>query len=80
MHYVYLMPSAANPIRRYVGYGRDLRQRLTDRNEGKNPGTSPHRPWRLRAYVAFATKERALDFERYLKSGSGHAVAKRCLR
>lgn len=79
MHYVYLMQSAANPIRRYVGYSRDLRQRLTDHNEGKNPSTSSDRPWRLQTYVAFSTKEQALDFERYLKSGSGHAFAKRRL-
>lgn len=76
MHYVYLMESEARLGKRYVGYSDDLPQRLADHNAGKNVSTAPFRPWRLRTYLAFSTKANALAFERYLKSGSGHAFAR----
>ena len=79
MHYVYLMESLSLGGRRYVGYSDDLRQRIADHNAGKNPSTAPFRPWRLAAYLAFASKRRTLSFERYLKSGSGHAFTRRHL-
>lgn len=75
MHYVYLLESDAHPRRRYVGYSDDLRRRVLEHNAGKNASTAAYGPWRLRTYVAFSTKSRALGFERYLKSGSGHAFA-----
>jgi hypothetical protein len=34
-------------------------------------------PWKLKLYVAFDSIEQAQHFEKYLKSGSGHAFAKR---
>ncbi len=36
-------------------------------------------PLRLDGYAAFRAKEQALAFERYLKSGSGHAFARKRL-
>jgi putative endonuclease len=39
--------------------------------------TSKYRPWRLRIYFAFSDEARALAFEKYLKSGSGRAFAKK---
>ncbi|MBW7894240.1 MAG: GIY-YIG nuclease family protein [Opitutaceae bacterium] len=77
MHYVYLMQSAKTTGQRYIGYTTDLRQRIIDHNSGKNVSTAPHRPWKLRTYVAFSEKPQALEFETYLKSGSGHAFAHR---
>ena len=79
MYYVYLLRSESDSARRYVGFTEDLKRRLADHNAGKNTSTAPFRPWRLMAYHAFAEKERALAFERYLKSGSGHAFARRHL-
>ena len=35
------------------------------------------KPWKVEAYFAFETKEKAAAFEAYLKTGSGHAFAKR---
>src|SRR5271165_2889966 len=35
------------------------------------------RPWKLKLYIAFESKESALAFEQYLKSGSGRAFCKR---
>jgi putative endonuclease len=79
MYYVYLLESLAEPDRHYVGYSGDLRQRVAGHNEGKLPNTARHRPWRLVTYVAFSTKKQALCFEKYLKSGSGHAFANKRL-
>ncbi|MFC1842919.1 GIY-YIG nuclease family protein, partial [Candidatus Dependentiae bacterium] len=39
--------------------------------------TTRYRPWKLILCLAFADEERAMDFEKYLKSGSGNAFAKK---
>ena len=75
MHYVYLLRSISSPMQTYVGYTTDLRARLSDHNKGKSKHTSKYPPWELVSYHAFAQKEKALDFERYLKTGSGKAFA-----
>jgi predicted GIY-YIG superfamily endonuclease len=79
MYYVYLLQSVDNPRRRYVGSSADLRRRLGDHNSGRNASTATARPWRLQTYLAFSAKAHALAFERYLKSGSGHAFARKRL-
>jgi len=78
--YVYLLRSEIRPSRVYVGQTRDLRQRLADHNAGKVKHTSKFRPWRIETYVAFSDLEKALAFERYLKSASGIAFANKRLR
>ena len=65
--------------RRYVGFTEDLRQRVIDHNRGCNPSTTSFKPWKLRGYLAFDVKAHALEFERYLKTGSGHAFRKKHL-
>jgi putative endonuclease len=77
MHYAYLLESLATPGERYVGQTTDLRARLSEHNAGKSSYTSRHRPWRIVTYIAFDTPEKAIAFERYLKSGSGHAFARK---
>ena len=79
MYYVYLLESISHLGQRYVGFSSDLRQRLNDHNAGKLPNTARYRPWRLVTYLAFTSKQQALSFERYLKSGSGHAFARKRL-
>lgn len=79
MYYVYCIESEGDADRRYVGFSEDLRQRVLDHNRGCNPSTAPFRPWKLRGYLAFDTKVQALEFERYLKTGSGHAFRKKRL-
>lgn len=79
MHYVYILRSTR--IRRtYVGRTCDLDRRLNEHNSGSEPATGGDRPWQLNTYVAFTDKNRAVEFERYLKSHSGRAfMAKRLL-
>lgn len=48
-------------------------------NNGHSPHTSKHKPWKLIAYLAFSDEAQALAFEKYLKSGSGHAFARKRL-
>ena len=79
MYYVYLLQSQDSPRQRYVGSTSNLRQRYAEHNEGKSAHTARYRPWALVTYVGFNDKERALQFERYLKVGSGHAFARRHL-
>jgi predicted GIY-YIG superfamily endonuclease len=77
MRYVYLLQSESAQDQRYIGVTSDLRQRLLDHNAGKSPHTSKYVPWKLVTYVAFSDALKAGAFERYLKSGSGHAFAKK---
>jgi predicted GIY-YIG superfamily endonuclease len=79
LHYVYLLHSIESPEQRYVGETANLRNRFDDHNAGKSTHTAKFRPWRLVTYVAFADVGKARAFERYLKSGSGHAFAARHL-
>jgi predicted GIY-YIG superfamily endonuclease len=79
VHYVYLLRSEVAPDERYVGVTSDLRFRLTVHNRGRSIHTAKFRPWTLVTYVAFQDRRKAEAFERYLKSGSGHAFAKRRL-
>ncbi len=79
MHYVYLLESLRSPAERYVGLMSDLRVRLDEHNSGKSPYTSKFRPWKVVTYVAFSERMQAEAFERYLKSGSGHAFARKRL-
>jgi predicted GIY-YIG superfamily endonuclease len=77
MFYTYVIESLRHPGQIYIGHTVDLRQRIADHNAGKCPHTSKFRPWKIKLYVAFETIEQAQHFEQYLKSGSGHAFAKR---
>lgn len=57
----------------YKGFTSDLRKRLIRHNAGQVPSTAGYLPLELVFYSAFVSKYKALDFERYLKSGSGRA-------
>ena len=77
MHYVYLLQSESAIGQRYVGVTTDLKQRFAEHNTGKSAHTSKYVPWKLVTYVAFSDERKAEAFERYLKSGSGHAFARK---
>ena len=57
----------------------DLRTRLSKHNEGGNPDTANFRPWSIKTAIAFDDPARAANFERYLKTSSGRAFAKKHL-
>jgi len=78
-HYVYTLQSRNFHNQNYTGQTSNLRERLNEHNAGKVPHTSKFRPWSIRSVTAFCERERAIQFERYLKSGSGRAFLKRHL-
>ncbi|MCO5131298.1 MAG: GIY-YIG nuclease family protein [Xanthobacteraceae bacterium] len=79
MFYVYLIESLADGEQRYMGLTADLKRRLTEHNTGKSAHTSKYMPWKLATYIAFSSQSKAQAFEYYLKSGSGHAFARKRL-
>ena len=79
MYYVYLIESVSAQGERYLGMTTDLKERLQEHNAGKSFHTSKFRPWKLKTYIAFTGRAKAGAFERYLKSGSGHAFARKHL-
>lgn len=79
MYHVYLLQSESAADQRYVGLTSDLRHRLVEHNAGKSAHTSEFVPWTLVTYIAFSDERKAAAFEHYLKSGSGHAFARKAL-
>ena len=77
MKLVYMLRSESNPDRYYVGIAGDLDDRLTRHNAGEVLHTSKYLPWKLVTYVAFSDEAKAFAFEKYLKSASGRAFAKK---
>jgi len=77
--YVYLLRNLFNPEKRYVGITSNFQERLKQHNTGQSPHTAKFRPWKPVVVIRFEDDEKAEHFERYLKSGSGHAFAKRRL-
>lgn len=77
MHYVYILVSESFPEQRYIGQTDDLKARIVKHNEGGSTHTAKFKPWKLDCYFAFSTEVKAIEFERYLKTGSGRAFAKR---
>jgi len=75
--FVYILRRESKPDEPYVGCTSDVPSRLHWRNHGPNGYTTQHRPWRLLAGVECADESTAFRFERYLKTGSVRAFAKR---
>src|SRR5262245_42427000 len=75
--FVYVLKSQSDCRRFYTGVTANLRNLLVSHNAGECRHTATHRPWELDVVIGFRDEGRALKFERYLKSGSGVAFAKR---
>jgi len=78
MH-VYILQSIPFPDKFYVGITQDVNARLQEHNSGKGGHTSKYKPWRVKTDIAFSDEKKAIAFEKYLKSGSGRAFAKKRL-
>ena len=77
MYYVYLIQSVNYLNQRYVGFTEDLNTRLIDHNSGSSYHTKRYKPWKIVAVISFEEKLKALEFEKYLKSGSGRSFAQK---
>ncbi len=71
-HYVYILRNSQS--KQYVGQTVDLESRLREHNEGSVISTKNLRPWHLEWFCCFNDKKRAIEFEKYLKSGSGSSI------
>lgn len=78
-YYVYILQSESEPQHYYTGFTEDLNARLKAHNSGQVPHTAKYKPWRIKTTIAFTDRAKALDFEKYLKSPSGRAFAKKRL-
>jgi predicted GIY-YIG superfamily endonuclease len=77
--YVYILRSESDPPHFYTGFTENLEARLAHHNSGGDSHTAKHHPWRIKTTIAFTDREQALAFERYMKSPSGRAFAKKRL-
>ena len=75
--FAYILRSLVDPTRYYAGLTSDVTRRLETHNSGGSIHTVANRPWQLVAAIEFSNVDSAVKFERYLKSGSGRAFAKR---
>jgi putative endonuclease len=78
--YGYVLRSCTDLKRYYTGVTSDWAARLAAHNAGQCSHTCERKPWALDVLIQFTDERRALGFERYLKSGSGCAFAKRHFR
>ena len=69
--------NAAYSDEHYVGITSDLEARLERHSGGHCPHSAKSRPWEIEIAIAFRSEQRALAFEKYLKSHSGRAFAKK---
>jgi putative endonuclease len=79
MTYVYILQSLKAPEHFYVGATGDLRERLKKHNAGEVLHTAKYVPWAVKTYIAFTEEKQAFAFEKYLKSASGRAFARKRL-
>jgi putative endonuclease len=73
--YVYFVVLGNGDI--YVGSTNDLRPRLSSHQEGSVASTCKYLPVVLRSCIAVMDEASARGLERYFKSGSGKAFAKK---
>jgi putative endonuclease len=73
---VYIIRNDRDRSRHYTGITNDLSRRLERHNYGRH-GHVASNPWSLVVSLEFPNEVEARRFEKYLKSGSGRAFAKR---
>ncbi|MCM8792108.1 MAG: GIY-YIG nuclease family protein [Candidatus Omnitrophica bacterium] len=76
--YVYIIQSGKDKTF-YTGYTDNLIRRIYEHNHSNCGYTKSKKPWNLVWYCVFSDKNKAENFEKYLKSGSGIAFMKKRL-
>lgn len=71
MYYAYILLLKNGEY--YAGHTDDLKRRIKEHSSGVVKSTKHLQPSELIFYAAFRTKEKAVAFEKYLKSSSGFA-------
>jgi len=78
-YYVYILYSLRF-YKLYIGFTKNLVQRVKKHNSGQSQATKPYFPYELIHYEAFLNKNDALNREIYLKSGYGLRSIKKMLK
>jgi len=78
MFYVYILQSLKDNSY-YTGLTTDLEERLIKHSSNSVKYSSTKSPFKLIWHCAFEDKYKAAAFEKYLKSGSGFAFARKRL-
>jgi len=73
MWYVYILRSMVDKAL-YVGSTNDIERRLAQHNTGAVDSTRSRKPLNLEAFIAVKDKSRAIELEKYFKTGSGKAL------
>ncbi len=74
-YYVYVLQSEMDGLF-YIGFSRDVHQRLTEHNAGKNVSTKHRKPFKLIFFEAYLYKSDALRREAYFKTAKGKTTLK----
>ena len=70
MFYTYVLQSEKTS-KRYIGYSNDLKRRFDEHNNGFVDSTKHGRPWKIVYYEACLNEEKAIQREKYFKTGFG---------
>jgi len=73
MWYVYILKSQIDH-NLYVGSTSNIKRRIFEHNSGEVDSTKARIPFVLEAYIAVKNKDKAIEVERYFKTGSGKAT------
>lgn len=75
MFYTYVIKSLKDNLH-YIGWTSDLRNRLLEYNRGEVLATRSRIPFKLVYYEACLDKKKAIEREKYFKSGFGRRCSK----
>jgi len=78
-YYIYILLSKKYPERHYAGFTDSLDARLKKHNQGKCVRTSKYVPWEIKTAIAFISRKKAIELEKYLKTSYGRSFAKKRL-
>ena len=79
MYYFYILRSLSNK-KLYLGYTKDLKNRIQLHNSGSQKSTKPNIPYKLMFYSGFVSKKDALACEKYFKTTAGWRRLKQMLK
>jgi len=77
VYYVYILQLKDKSY--YHGSAKDLKERIKGHQSGIVESTKNLRPFKLIFYATFTSKQKALQFEKYLKTTSGWVFRNRRL-
>ena len=79
MFYVYILQSKIKD-ELYIGYTKNLKNRILEHNQGLNFSTKRYRPWKIIYYEACVEESDAKRRENYLKTTQGGRLIKRRIK